>query len=102
MSQCPYQATVDLSDENVYWEQDISYGQYLDLDDILKSQSPRSSMHDEMLFIVIHQVSELWIKFQNAPITLLGDPIIFRPMHILRCRSNPITGTSATHPQALA
>ncbi|MCZ2720422.1 tryptophan 2,3-dioxygenase [Marinomonas sp. 15G1-11] len=62
MSQCPYQATVDLSDENVHWEQDISYGQYLDLDDILKSQSPRSSMHDEMLFIVIHQVSELWIK----------------------------------------
>ena len=63
MSQCPYQTSqVDLSDESVHWEQDISYGQYLDLAAILKCQNPRSPMHDEMLFIVIHQVSELWIK----------------------------------------
>ena len=32
----PTKQSVDLSDENVHWEQDISYGQYLDLDDILK------------------------------------------------------------------
>lgn len=53
---------VDLSDEKVHWDQDISYGQYLDLDAVLACQSPRSPMHDEMLFIVIHQVSELWMK----------------------------------------
>ncbi len=63
MSQCPYQASqVDLSDEGVHWDQDISYGQYLDLDAVLQCQNPRSDKHDEMLFIVIHQVSELWMK----------------------------------------
>jgi tryptophan 2,3-dioxygenase len=40
----------------------MSYGQYLSLEDILSAQHPRSDQHDEMLFIIIHQTSELWIK----------------------------------------
>lgn len=40
----------------------MSYGDYLSLDRILTSQQPRSSQHDEMLFIIQHQTSELWIK----------------------------------------
>ena len=39
-----------------------SYGGYLRLDRLLSAQAPRSSHHDEMLFIVQHQVSELWMK----------------------------------------
>jgi tryptophan 2,3-dioxygenase len=39
-----------------------SYGGYLDLDRLLSAQHPRSPRHDEMLFIVIHQASELWMK----------------------------------------
>ncbi|MBU6497375.1 MAG: tryptophan 2,3-dioxygenase [Rhodospirillales bacterium] len=39
-----------------------TYGGYLDLDRLLGAQHPRSGEHDEMLFIVIHQASELWIK----------------------------------------
>ena len=39
-----------------------SYGEYLNLDRILSSQNPVSPEHDEMLFIVIHQASELWMK----------------------------------------
>ena len=35
---------------------------YLALDEILGAQHPRSDEHDEMLFIVIHQVYELWFK----------------------------------------
>jgi tryptophan 2,3-dioxygenase len=40
----------------------LSYGDYLALDEILGAQRPRSGQHDEMLFIVIHQASELWMK----------------------------------------
>jgi tryptophan 2,3-dioxygenase len=40
----------------------LSYSSYLALDDILGAQRPRSDEHDEMLFIVIHQVYELWFK----------------------------------------
>lgn len=39
-----------------------SYGGYLGLDKLLAAQLPRSADHDEMLFIVIHQASELWMK----------------------------------------
>src|SRR6187402_328728 len=42
----------------------VTYGSYLRIDDLLALQQPRSSgpEHDEMLFIVIHQVYELWFK----------------------------------------
>ena len=40
----------------------MSYGDYLQLDAILGAQQPRSPAHDEMLFIVQHQTSELWMK----------------------------------------
>ena len=41
---------------------DMSYADYLQLDAILNAQHPRSAAHDEMLFIVQHQTSELWMK----------------------------------------
>jgi tryptophan 2,3-dioxygenase len=41
---------------------DETYGGYLQLEKILGSQSPRSDQHDEMLFIIQHQTSELWMK----------------------------------------
>ncbi|MGG3736804.1 tryptophan 2,3-dioxygenase [Aeribacillus pallidus] len=40
----------------------MTYGEYLQLDAILSSQKRLSDHHDEMLFIIIHQVSELWMK----------------------------------------
>jgi len=40
----------------------ITYADYLKLDDILSAQRPLSDHHDEMLFIIIHQVYELWFK----------------------------------------
>jgi tryptophan 2,3-dioxygenase len=39
-----------------------TYTTYLRLDELLECQSPLSDTHDELLFIVIHQASELWIK----------------------------------------
>lgn len=40
----------------------MSYGDYLDLDRLLAAQHPRSPAHDELLFIVQHQATELWLK----------------------------------------
>ncbi len=48
-------AHVDFSGE-------MSYGDYLGLDQLLAVQRPRSGQHDEMLFIVQHQTTELWMK----------------------------------------
>ncbi len=46
----------------VDFSRDMSYGDYLHLDEVLGAQHLRSGTHDEMLFIVQHQVSELWMK----------------------------------------
>ena len=40
----------------------MTYGGYLDLDTLLSAQHPISDHHDEILFIVIHQTKELWLK----------------------------------------
>jgi tryptophan 2,3-dioxygenase len=40
----------------------MSYGDYLQLEQVLTAQRPLSPAHDEMLFIVQHQTSELWMK----------------------------------------
>ncbi|MET0146597.1 MAG: tryptophan 2,3-dioxygenase family protein, partial [Ilumatobacteraceae bacterium] len=40
----------------------LTYAMYLALDEVLAAQRPRSDEHDELLFIVIHQVYELWFK----------------------------------------
>jgi len=42
--------------------QSMSYGDYLQLDAVLGAQQPRSPDHNEMLFIIQHQTSELWMK----------------------------------------
>jgi tryptophan 2,3-dioxygenase len=40
----------------------MTYADYLALDQLLSAQKPLSNLHDEMLFIVIHQTKELWMK----------------------------------------
>ena len=40
----------------------MTYADYLKLDELLGAQQPLSALHDEMLFIVIHQTKELWLK----------------------------------------
>lgn len=44
------------------FKEKMTYGDYLQLETLLDSQKRLSNHHDEMLFIVIHQVSELWLK----------------------------------------
>ena len=54
----------DLTDEPIHWElgSSLSYGQYLQLDKILSAQKPLTYEHDEMMFIIVHQTSELWMR----------------------------------------
>jgi tryptophan 2,3-dioxygenase len=47
------------------FSRDMSYADYLHLDAVLSAQHPRSPDHNEMLFIVQHQTSELWMKLMR-------------------------------------
>jgi tryptophan 2,3-dioxygenase len=50
------------SEAHVDFSAAMSYGDYLCLDQLLDCQRPISDQHDEMLFIIIHQATELWMK----------------------------------------
>jgi tryptophan 2,3-dioxygenase len=41
---------------------DLTYSRYLRLDDLLSCQHPLTDSDDELLFVIIHQVYELWFK----------------------------------------
>jgi tryptophan 2,3-dioxygenase len=60
VSNAPYDPAADGAQMN--FRERMSYGDYLKLDRLLDAQAPLSSAHDEMLFIIQHQTSELWMK----------------------------------------
>ena len=63
MSGCPVNhGAAEHHDAKLDFSADMSYGDYLHLDEILNAQHPLSPDHNEMLFIVQHQTSELWMK----------------------------------------
>ena len=75
-------AFVELEGERIHWDlgESLSYGEYLHLDQVLGAQQPLSGQHDEMLFIVMHQASELWMKLcvhelQAAMAQIRGDDL---------------------------
>jgi tryptophan 2,3-dioxygenase len=53
----------------------MSYGDYLQLDKILTAQTPLSRAHDEMLFIVQHQASEIWMRLVIHELTSVCEHI---------------------------
>jgi tryptophan 2,3-dioxygenase len=67
--------SVDLSDEPVHWDlgSSQSYGEYLHLELLLKAQQPLTAEHSEMLFIVVHQVSELWMRLMRHELSAVMD-----------------------------
>ncbi len=56
------EAIVHAEGAQLDFSRSMSYGDYLQLDRILSAQQPLSPGHDELLFIVQHQTSELWMK----------------------------------------
>jgi len=71
------QPAIDLSNEQIHWDlgESRSYGEYLQLAKVLSAQEPLSSEHDEMLFIIIHQASELWMKLCLHELTAAREHI---------------------------
>ena len=61
---CPHQNNFRELESSIHtdFKEEMSYGDYLNLEEILNAQQPLSQEHDEMLFIIIHQASELWLK----------------------------------------
>lgn len=53
----------------------LTYGRYLALDRLLSAQHPVSESHDELLFIVIHQTTELWLKLMAHELRAARDRI---------------------------
>ena len=68
---CPFHKNQRELEEGIHtdFKDDMSYGDYLCLDQVLSAQNPLSDQHDEMLFIVIHQSSELWLKLAGHELT---------------------------------
>ena len=62
-------AVTDFSDR-------LSYSDYLGLDAILTAQHPRSDAHDELLFIIQHQTSELWMQLALHELTAARSALI--------------------------
>lgn len=57
------------------YSKDMTYGSYLHLDEILNAQHPLSPEHNEMLFIIQHQTSELWMKLMLHEMTAAVENI---------------------------
>ncbi|MFC5064606.1 tryptophan 2,3-dioxygenase [Actinomycetospora atypica] len=55
--------------------ENLSYGGYLHLDELLTAQQPRSDHHDELLFVIQHQTSELWLKLALHELTSACDDL---------------------------
>lgn len=53
----------------------VTYTSYLDLERILQAQHPASGAHDELLFIIVHQASELWLKLCLHELTSAREAI---------------------------
>jgi len=67
MSEAPFDPAADGAAMN--FRESMSYGDYLRLDRLLDAQTPRSGAHDELLFIIQHQTSELWMKLAIHELT---------------------------------
>jgi tryptophan 2,3-dioxygenase len=55
-----FEARID--DENIEWDSGLTYARHIQTERILASQNPVSNKPDEMLFIIMHQTMELWLK----------------------------------------
>ncbi|MTH99878.1 tryptophan 2,3-dioxygenase [Roseibium sp. RKSG952] len=58
------------------FKSDMSYGDYLHLDELLSQQQPLSDAHDEMLFVIQHQTSELWMKLAIHELSAAREALI--------------------------
>lgn len=69
---------VDLTNERVHWDlgSSQSYGEYLGLPGLLGAQKTISDAHDEVMFITVHHVSELWIRLFLHELELVRQCVV--------------------------
>lgn len=76
------------------FRESMTYGDYLQLDSILDAQRTLAGKHDEMLFLIIHQTSELWMKLAlhelSAAVRILRDEDDIRPAFKMLARVSRI------------
>lgn len=73
MSSTPYNPASEGAEMN--FSSKMSYTDYLGLDKILTAQNPLGKAHDEMLFIIQHQTSELWMRLAIHELNAARDAI---------------------------
>lgn len=73
MSKPPYDPGTEGAEMD--FAQTMSYGDYLRIDTLLAQQHPLGAAHDEMLFIIQHQTSELWMKLAIHELTAAREAL---------------------------
>ena len=78
MTKCPISTPFDPAEDGAEMSFDgrMSYGDYLSLGTILDAQKPLSDAHDEMLFIIQHQTSELWMRLAVHELNAARDCLL--------------------------
>ena len=66
MTGAPQETAAEVDGAHLSMAGEMTYGDYLRLDQILSAQHPVSDHHNEPLFIIQHQTSELWMKLHAA------------------------------------
>ena len=74
----PSTGKVDVSGESVHWDlgSSQSYGDYLQLPQLLSALNTISDAHDEVMFITVHHVSELWIRLFLHELELVRNCVV--------------------------
>ena len=83
----------------------MSYGDYLRLSELLGAQSPLTDAHDELLFIIQHQTSELWMKLaireiRAACALIRAEPSLYQEAILLLRRRGLDVGDAAPRAEA--
>ncbi len=78
----PRDLRVDRDGAQLDFSRDMSYTDYLHLDEVLSAQHPLSPDHNELLFIVQHQTSELWMKLMRHELAAATAALANDELHL--------------------
>lgn len=67
--------------EKIQWDRGLSYARHLQIEQLLSAQVPVSDKPDEMLFIIMHQTMELWLKLVLHEVRLVAEAVRSDALH---------------------
>ena len=65
----------EINGEKIEWDDGLTYNSHLQIDKLLSSQKLVSGMPDEMLFVIVHQSMELWLKLFIHELDLIRESV---------------------------